>query len=165
MLVSDASPRVLRQLSHQSAPASGYTRALRPVGARHSPIMADHRILRFYKHGLFTNVAAKTLLWLGLADFHMTLPFLSQYQSLLLGKNTTTNHIYSYARRGKDYLPSGNWKIRSLFGVLIIGPRKVLHTTSEQQGPEILLPPCPLPPNVKCIFHQRSPWAVGDPSH
>lgn len=37
--------------------------------------------------------------------------------SLLLGKNTTSKSIYSYARRGRDYPQPGNGKIRSLFGV------------------------------------------------
>ena len=47
-----------------------------------------------------------------------------------------------------------------------ISPRKVLHTTSVELDPEILLlVHCALLSNVRFIFHRRVPSAIKDPCH
>lgn len=102
---------------HEPASTSVYACAISPSRTRYSPLTAEPRILHFY--GMSTNVVAKTLLWLGLMDFHMTFTFLNTVPRCIIAawENTSSTYSYSYARRGRNYSQPGNWKMRGLIGV------------------------------------------------
>lgn len=98
--------------------------------------------------------------------FHKTFT-LTQYQgvSLLLGKRQAAKTDTAMPGEAGIISNLETEKPEAILG-FAISPRKVLHTTSVELDPEILLlVPCALLSNVRFIFHRRVPSAIKDPCH